>query len=135
MQYTCDGANTFPGLRWEGIPEKTASLVLIMDDPDAPNKDWVHWVLYNIPSTITGLYEGRPLPAEILVGTNTGMSKSYIGPCPPSGRHRYYFKLFALDIDLPLEEGATKPEVIKAMEGHILDQTELMATYQRRVHS
>lgn len=130
-QYTCDGKDVPPSLEWTSVPDDTVSLVLIMDDPDAPNGDWVHWVLYNISPKIKGLDEGKPLPSGVLSGANSWERPKYGGPCPPSGRHRYFFKLFALDIKLPLPEGTTKAQVLEAMEGHVLSQTELMGTYQR----
>ncbi|MEJ2166694.1 MAG: YbhB/YbcL family Raf kinase inhibitor-like protein [Desulfobacterales bacterium] len=134
-QYTCDGPDISPELSWEGVPEGTRSLALICDDPDAPAGTWVHWVLFNIPAGEKGL------PAEIaskaalsngsLQGTNDFGRLGYGGPCPPRGTHRYYFKLYALDIVLPLNAGAKKAQVEAAMAGHILAQVQLMGKYKR----
>jgi Raf kinase inhibitor-like YbhB/YbcL family protein len=134
-QYTCDGPDISPDLSWEGVPEGTRSLALICDDPDAPAGTWVHWVLFNIPAGEKGL------PAEIaskatlsngaLQGTNDFGRLGYGGPCPPRGTHRYYFKLYALDIFLSLNAGAKKAQVEAAMAGHILAQAQLMGKYKR----
>ncbi len=133
-QYTCDGDDTSPALEWVKPPEGTQSFALIMDDPDAPVGTWVHWVLYNIPADARELAETFPSDAELSDGSRSGKnswSKSgYGGPCPPNSTHRYYFKLYALDTQLDLAAGATKAQLLKAMEGHILAQTELMGTYQ-----
>jgi Raf kinase inhibitor-like YbhB/YbcL family protein len=137
--HTCDGADTSPRLEWSGAPEKAKSLVLIVDDPDAPDPKapkmtWVHWVLYNIPPSAAGLAEAiapSDLPAGTREGLNDWKRTGYGGPCPPIGRHRYYHKLYALDIELPDLKTPTKDRVEKAMEGHILAKTELMGTYQR----
>jgi Raf kinase inhibitor-like YbhB/YbcL family protein len=137
--HTCDAADTSPRLEWSGVPEKAKSLVLIVDDPDAPDPKapkmtWVHWVLYNIPPSAAGLAEAiapSDLPAGTREGLNDWKRTGYGGPCPPIGRHRYYHKLYALDIELPDLKTPTKDRVEKAMEGHILAKTELMGTYQR----
>ena len=129
VQFSCDGTDTSPELIWSGIPDGTASLALIMDDPDAPVGLWVHWVLFNIPADITGLVEGVTDQGED--GQNSWNRTGYGGPCPPGGTHRYFFRLYALDITLDLETGATKEALESAMDGHILAQVELMGTYSR----
>jgi Raf kinase inhibitor-like YbhB/YbcL family protein len=135
-QYTCDGKDISPPLSWSDPPEKTQSFALIMDDPDAPLGTWVHWVIYNLPATARGLGEGVPPDADLPDGSRQGRNSwrriGYGGPCPPSGTHRYFFKLYALDTVLPLASGATKEELLKAMEGHIVAQAELMGRYARR---
>ena len=136
--YTCDGADVSPPLTWSGIPADAKSLVLIVDDPDAPDPaaprmTWVHWVLYDIPPMLTGLSEGAAdrLPAGILDGMNDFHRTRYGGPCPPIGRHRYFFKLFALDKMLGAISHASKATVEKAMQGHILMKAELIGLYQK----
>ncbi|GAB3450988.1 YbhB/YbcL family Raf kinase inhibitor-like protein [Massilia solisilvae] len=138
--HTCDGADTSPALSWSGVPAGTKSLVLIIDDPDAPDPaapkmTWVHWVLYNIPPQATGLpaavHQGD-LPPGTLAGMNDFKKTSYGGPCPPAGRHRYFHKLYALDVVLPDLGQPTKPQLEKAIQGHVLAHTELMGTYQRK---
>lgn len=136
-QYTCDGEDLSPPLKWSKVPEGTKSLALISEDPDAPAGIWVHWVLYNLPPTITELPEGMPtqevLPNGAKQGINDFKRIGYGGPCPPPGKpHRYFFKLYALDTELDLKPGATKQELLRAMEGHILAEGQLMGTYQRR---
>jgi len=134
---TCEGADTSPRLEWSGAPTGTKSFALIVDDPDAPDPaapkmTWVHWVLYNIPAESTHLAEAvSELPEGTLEGTNDWKRTGYGGPCPPIGRHRYFFKLFALDTTLPDLNSPTKAELEKAMHGHILAQTQLMGTYQK----
>ena len=137
--HTCEGKDTSPSLAWSGLPEGTKSLVLIVDDPDAPDPaaprmTWVHWVLYNIPADAAGLAEGvapGDLPADTKEGLNDWKLTGYGGPCPPIGRHRYFHKLYALDTVLPDLGKPTKTVVEKAMEGHILGQAELVGTYQK----
>ncbi|MGH8475562.1 MAG: YbhB/YbcL family Raf kinase inhibitor-like protein [Methylococcales bacterium] len=137
--YTCDGNDRSPPLEWGNIPEGAKSLALIVDDPDAPDPaapkmTWVHWVLYNIPVTATGLpeaVESADLPAGTLEGLNDWERSAYGGPCPPIGRHRYFHKLYALDTVLPDQHGPTKAQLEKAMQGHILEQAELVGTYLR----
>ncbi len=129
VKYTCDGEDISPGLNWFGEPEDTVSLALIMDDPDAPSGTWVHWVLYNLPRDLPGLREG--MTGVALDGTNSWNRTGYGGPCPPSGTHRYFFKVYALDDKLDLDPGADKESLLSAMEGHILGQAELMGTYSR----
>lgn len=128
-QFTCDGEDISPELDWFGTPGEAVSLALIMDDPDAPGGTWVHWVLYNLPYDLNGLRQG-----ETGVGTDgvNGWNRTgYGGPCPPSGTHRYFFKLYALDTDLDLAPGADKDSLLAAMEDHIIGQAELMGTYSR----
>lgn len=134
-KYTCDGEDISPPLKWSGVPENAKGLALISDDPDAPGGTWVHWVLYNLPPSVQELPEGIPpdpkLPNGGLQGTNDFRRIGYGGPCPPSGTHRYYFKLYALDTALNLDAGATKGELLQAMEGHLLAEGRLMGRYQR----
>lgn len=137
--FTCDGDDVSPALTWSGIPANAKTLALIVDDPDAPDPKapkmtWVHWVLYNIPSTATGLPQGvgaDALPEGTLPGKNDWKQTGYRGPCPPIGRHRYFHKLYALDIELPNLNQPTKAELEQAMQGHILDKAEWVGTYQR----
>jgi len=140
VRHTCDGDDLSPALSWTGVPANTQSLVLIVDDPDAPDPKapkmtWVHWVLYNIPPSTHELPEGvaaRNLPAGTLQGLNDWRRSGYGGPCPPIGRHRYFHKLFALDIRLPGLKDPVKTVLEKAMQGHILAHAELIGLYQRR---
>ncbi|MBI4130067.1 YbhB/YbcL family Raf kinase inhibitor-like protein [Candidatus Roizmanbacteria bacterium] len=129
-QYTCDGANVNPSLEFTDIPPEAKSLALIVDDPDSPTHEWSHWILFNIPPGIEEIGEGEA-PVGCRIGTNDFGNREYGGPCPSEGRHRYTFKLFALDIMLDLPEGADKEAVEDAMEGHILEQAELTAHYSR----
>jgi Raf kinase inhibitor-like YbhB/YbcL family protein len=134
-RFTCDGEDISPALEWESLPEGTKSLALICDDPDAPVGTWVHWVYYNIPADSKGLPEKVETDENPQCGGSQGRSDfgsiGYGGPCPPGGTHRYFFKLYALDTILELEPGASKNELLKAMEGHILEQTEFMGKYSR----
>lgn len=134
-KYTCDGANISPPLAWSGLPLTTKSVALIVDDPDAPGRTWVHWVVYDLPAGNKQLAENLATQETISgggkQGTNDFRKIGYGGPCPPSGTHRYFFKLYALDVEKILIPVATKEDLIKAMEGHILDQGELMGKYQR----
>jgi Raf kinase inhibitor-like YbhB/YbcL family protein len=129
IEYSCDGEDDSPDLDWFGIPKNTQSLALIMDDPDAPVGTWIHWVLFNLPADMPGLQKG--ITGVGVDGSNSWDKTGYGGPCPPGGTHRYFFKLYALDITLDLSEGATKADLLAAMEGHILGQAELMGTYTR----
>lgn len=137
--YTCDGQDVSPPLEWSEVPPGTKSLALIVSDPDAPDPaapkmTWVHWVLYNLPVDSTGLeqgVDGAGLPAGTREGVNDWHRTGYGGPCPPIGRHRYFFKLFALDAVLPDLGKPTKAALEKAMQGHVLADAELMGTYQR----
>jgi Raf kinase inhibitor-like YbhB/YbcL family protein len=135
-RYTCDGKNVSPALEWHSVPASTKSIAIIADDPDAPMGTWVHWVYYNIPPETTSLPENVPLQDHPysggIQGTNDFGKTGYGGPCPPGGTHRYYFKIYALDAMLDLGPGATKKQILKAMEGHILDQARLMGKYKRR---
>jgi Raf kinase inhibitor-like YbhB/YbcL family protein len=134
-QYTCQGKNVSPPLAWSSAPAGAKSFALILDDPDAPRGTWVHWVLYNLPADTIGLPEGikvdSRLPGNALQGRNDYKRNDYGGPCPPSGTHRYYFKLYALDTLLNLKAGATKDEVLRAMEGHVLARGQLMGTVKK----
>ncbi|HID74625.1 MAG TPA: YbhB/YbcL family Raf kinase inhibitor-like protein [Planctomycetaceae bacterium] len=142
-QYTGEGQDCSPPLAWTGLPEGTGELALICDDPDAPTPEaWVHWVIYKIPPDTTELPEGVAKTAQLsqppgaVQGKNSwpsGQTIGYRGPMPPPGHgvHRYYFRLYALDTPLDVPPGATKAELLQAMEGHILAQGELMGTYQR----
>lgn len=129
-KHTCDDEDISPSLSWDRLPEGTKSLALIADDPDAPMGTWVHWVLYNIPPSTVDLPEG--VTGVGLDGRNDFRRNGYGGPCPPKGStHRYYFKLYALDILVELKPGATKGDLEKAMSGHILAQGQLMGKYGR----
>lgn len=138
--YTCEGKDISPALQWTGLPDGTESLVLIVDDPDAPDPEapkmtWVHWLLYNLPPSFSGLEEAiapAQLPAGTLEGKNDWKRTGYGGPCPPVGRHRYFFKLYALDGLLPDLNEPTKDELLKAMEGHVLEEAAFMGTYLKQ---
>ena len=137
QEYTCEGSDVSPPLEWSGVPAGTESLALIVDDPDAPDPSaptmvWVHWVVFNLPKPTTGLPEGiRDLPKQAAHGINDWKRAAYGGPCPPIGRHRYGFKLFALDTMLELDH-PTKAQLEEAMQGHILAQASLVGTYQKK---
>jgi Raf kinase inhibitor-like YbhB/YbcL family protein len=133
---TCDGQNRSPCLQWSEIPVDTRSFALICDDPDAPGKTWVHWVLYNLPADAVELKEGVPklpaLPSGARQGVNDGNEIGYAGPCPPrGGPHRYFFRLYALDCALNLSPGVRRSELDQAMEGHVLAEAAVMGTYGR----
>jgi Raf kinase inhibitor-like YbhB/YbcL family protein len=134
-KYTCNGEDISPPLLWEGVPVEAKSLALICDDPDAPLGIWVHWVVYNLPSSITGLSENQPKTIVLPNGGNQGENDfrkiGYNGPCPPGGIHRYFFKLFALDTILHLESSVTKKKLMEAMTGNILAEGKLMGRYSR----
>lgn len=136
-RHTCEGGDLAPALRWSGVPTAARSLVLIVDDPDAPDpaapqRTWVHWVLLDIPPAATGIPEGgHPLPVGTRDGLNDWHRTGYGGPCPPIGRHRYFFKLYALDTWLAALQRPTKAMVEQAMRGHVLAQAELVGTYQK----
>ena len=134
-RYTCDGEDVSPPITWTSPPAGTKSLALISDDPDAPMGTWVHWVVYNIPPAIQQLPEAFPAQKERSDGTRQGVTDfgriGYGGPCPPSGTHRYFFTLYALDTILSLPLGATKRALEAAMQGHILAEARLMGTYRR----
>ncbi|PYI90005.1 MAG: YbhB/YbcL family Raf kinase inhibitor-like protein [Verrucomicrobia bacterium] len=135
-QYTCDGVNISPPLEWNGTPKSAKTIAIIADDPDAPSGTFVHWVVYNLPAENIGLVENLPttesLKAGGFQGKNDFQKIGYGGPCPPSGTHRYFFKVYALDSELALKAGATKADVEKAMQGHIVAQAQLMGTYRRQ---
>lgn len=135
QKYSCDGEDISPALQWSDPPPNTQSLALIMDDPDAPVGTWVHWVLFNLPADSRTLSEAVAPNAELADGSQQGKNSwgrlGYGGPCPPRGTHRYFFKLYALDALLNLSSGADQGQLLQAMEGHILAQTELMGTYTR----
>ena len=131
-KYTCDGDDVSPPLAWDNVPKASKSLVLIFDDPDAPRGTWDHWILFNIPSQVNALPENiAELPNGTLEGLNSWGNAGYGGPCPPSGIHRYIFKLYALDVLLNLPEKATKPVILKAMDGHVIALAELIGKYER----
>jgi len=134
-KFTCDGSNVSPPLRWKDLPSGTKSLALIVDDPDAPRGTWNHWILFNIPASATELPEAaQTLPAGTVQGNTSFGKTGYGGPCPPDREHRYFFKLYALDQDLPLSSGAKKADLETAMKGHVLGQAELMGRYDRPRH-
>ena len=138
-RFTCDGENASPPLQWKDIPAGAKSLALIIDDPDAPDparpqRTWVHWILYNLPVTINGVAEDmsvKGLPEGTLCGSNDWHNMSYGGPCPPIGKHRYYHRLYALDIVLPDLHRPSKAALEQAMQGHVLQQAVLMGTYAK----
>lgn len=140
VQHTCEGHDISPELFWTEIPQGTRSLVLIVDDPDAPDpaapkRTWVHWVLYNIPPEAAGLPEGvetSALPAGTREGLNDWNRTGYGGPCPPIGNHRYFHKLYALDTVLPDLKHPTKAALEKAMQGHVIAHSELIGRYQKQ---
>jgi Raf kinase inhibitor-like YbhB/YbcL family protein len=134
-KYSCDGDDVSPPLSWTEAPDETESLVLIMDDPDAPAGTWVHWVVYDIPPTAEGFDEDVP-PRTVLSaggthGENSWGTLGYGGPCPPDGTHRYVFKLYALDASLGLDPGAAKRTVLASMEDHVLEEARLVGEYTR----
>jgi len=135
-KYTCDAEDLSPPLKWEGLPEGTRSIAIICDDPDAPMRTWVHWVIYDIPASVTELPEGVPKTEVLPNGAKQGVTDfkrtGYGGPCPPPGKpHRYFFKIYALDAQLNLEPRANKKDVLSAMRGHVLGEGGLMGTYKR----
>lgn len=137
QRYTCQGEDVSPPLRWSGVPQGCKSLVLIVDDPDAPDpaapqRTWVHWILYNLPPAAEGLAEAvQDLPAGTKAGLNDDNQTGYGGPCPPRGTHRYFHKLYALDTLLHFEAPPTKAQIEKAMASHILAQAELIGLYKK----
>lgn len=140
-RYTCEGGDTSPALAWEHAPAGTKSYALIVDDPDAPDPaapqtTWVHWVVYDIPATASALAEGasKALPAGSRDGVNDWQRPGYGGPCPPIGRHRYFHKLYALDVMLPDLGAPNKAKLEAAMRGHVLAKAELIGTYQKAGH-
>jgi len=139
-KYTCEGADVSPPLAWSGAPEGTKSFALIVDDPDAPDpaapkRVWVHWVVYDLPARASELAEGAErFPYPILQGTSDFKVTRWRGPCPPIGRHRYFFKLYALDVESLPGESLGKAELEAAMKGHVLGQAELVGTYEKAKH-
>ncbi len=136
VRHTCEGENLSPPLAWSGAPAGTRSFALIVDDPDAPDpaapkRVWVHWVVYNLPAATHALPEGGELPAGALSGRNDSHVTEWDGPCPPIGRHRYFFTLFALDTELPDLQVPSRAAFDKAMEGHVIARAQLLGTYQR----
>jgi Raf kinase inhibitor-like YbhB/YbcL family protein len=130
QRYTCEGDDISPALAWSDVPDGTRSLALIVDDPDAPSGTFVHWLAWGIDPASGGIEEGQEAPLE---GSSGFGDVSYRGPCPPPGHgpHRYFFRLFALDAEIELEEGASREELDAAIEDHVLDGTELIGTYER----
>ncbi len=135
-KYTCDGQNISPPLRWTGIPAAAQALALVVDDPDAPSGLFTHWLVYGLPPQTTGLPEGVPPGETVAGGGRQGRNDfgriGYGGPCPPSGSHRYIFTVYALDAPLDLPAGATRRQLFRAMEGHVIDKGQLIGRYQRR---
>jgi Raf kinase inhibitor-like YbhB/YbcL family protein len=135
-KYTCDGQDISPPLEWKDVPAGIKSFALICDDPDAPMGTWVHWVVYNIPSTISKLDENVKhelvFKNGMMQGNNDWPKIGYGGPCPPNGTHRYYFKLYALDTILPIKPGASKAQLLNAIKGHTLAESQLMGKYKRQ---
>jgi len=135
QQYTCDGDNISPPLRWESLPEGTKSLALIADDPDAPGGTFVHWVLYDLPADLEELPENLPRDRAFPIGGEQGVNSTdeigYMGPCPPSGTRRFFFRIYALDKMMNLAAGQTREKLLKAMDGHILGQGRIMGRYKR----
>jgi Raf kinase inhibitor-like YbhB/YbcL family protein len=134
--YTCSGRNISPPLGWRGLPDGAKTLALVLDDPDAASGTWAHWVIYNIPADARHLSANQPGQGQLDSGARQGRNDfgevGYSGPCPPPGpAHRYYFRLYALDRQLDLRPGATRAQLLDALQDHILDQTELMAHYGR----
>src|SRR3989344_1171445 len=134
-EYTCDSKNISPPLEISGVPKEAKSLVLIMEDPDVPKSIradgmWDHWVVFNIPPNITKIEEGQNQPGKL--GINTNNKTAYQGPCPPDKEHRYFFNIFALDVELNLNQGTAKKQVLEAMKGHILEEAVLIGVYERK---
>jgi Raf kinase inhibitor-like YbhB/YbcL family protein len=138
-KHTCEGADVSPALAWSGVPAGAKSLVLVVDDPDAPDPaaprmTWVHWVLYNLPPGSSGLPENVArdgLPKGTIEGLTDFKRTGWGGPCPPIGRHRYFFKLYALDVSLPAKPRQTKAQIERAMARHVVAQAELVGTYKK----
>lgn len=138
-KYTCEGTQTSPPVEWSGAPSGTKSFALIVDDPDVPDpakpeRTYVHWVVYNIPAGTTAIPENAAksgLPSGAMHGYNDSRKQTYAGPCPPIGRHRYFFKVYALDTDLSFASPPTKADLLKAMQSHVLGNAELIGTYEK----
>jgi Raf kinase inhibitor-like YbhB/YbcL family protein len=133
-RFTCDGDDVSPTLRIDGVPEGTKSLLLIVDDPDAPRGTFTHWLIWNLPPDVTEI-SAEPIPSKGVPGTNDFGTNEYGGPCPPSGVHRYYFKVYALDTTLELSAKSKRKAVNAAMEGHIVEEASLMGRYERKGRS
>lgn len=135
-KYTCEGEDISPQLKWDSMPDGTKSIAVICDDPDAPMGTWVHWVVYNIPPDIRELPENFPDDETLPDGTRQGITDfgktGYGGPCPPSGTHRYYFKIYALDINIDAVSILDKKTLLQEMQGHILAQGQLIGRYKRK---
>lgn len=132
VKYTGDGAGVSPALNWKGVPQNAKSLVLICEDPDAPSGMYTHWIIYNLLADTTGLAEGvERLPDGAQLGSNTARETNYVPPAPPSGEHRYYFRLYALDSMLDLKK-PTRAEVLKTMHGHVLETASLLTKYKKQ---
>lgn len=131
VAFTCNGANQSPPLNWYNVPEKTQSFALVVNDPDAPDGLWTHWILYNIPATVNKLDAGIVPSDGTVAGQNSWGSIGYRGPCPPLGVHRYSFKLYAMDKILDLKNGENRDTILQAMTGHVIDSTELIGLYQK----
>lgn len=134
-KYTCDDLDVSPPIEWTNVPEGTKTIAIVCDDPDAPMKTWVHWVIFNIAGDVSRLAESVPPEKELENGARQGMNDfhkvGYGGPCPPSGMHRYFFKIYALDTTLDKPAGISKSHLMIAMEGHVLSESHLMGTYTR----
>ncbi len=138
QQFTCQGEDISPALAWSGAPEGTECYALLLEDPDAPSGTYIHWVIYNIPATERGLSEDFPKRDKLPNGTRQGVNDfkqmGYGGPCPPPGKaHRYYFKLYALDAQINIPGEATRDQLLNAMHGHILAESETMGTYAKKL--
>lgn len=135
-RFTCDGENVSPPLAWSGVPDGAVALAVMVDDPDAPRGIWTHWILYNLPPNTTELTEGIPkkeeLPNGARQGTNDSKHTGYDGPCPPSGTHRYFFHVYALDQKLAPVKGMMRQQFLEAIKGHVLVEGELMGRYARK---
>ncbi len=135
-QYTCDGEDISPELAWENAPKETKSFALILNDPDAPSGNFVHWIIWNIPKSSSGLPQGMAndpvLPGGARQGRNGAKQIGYSGPCPPSSTHKYFFTLYALDVVLDLMSGATEPQLKRAIEGHELAKSQTLGLYKRQ---
>ncbi|CBJ10768.1 putative phosphatidylethanolamine-binding protein [Legionella longbeachae NSW150] len=129
-QYTCKGADQSPPLAWYNIPPKTQSLVLIVDDPDAEGGVWTHWILFNIPPTITKLDAGSPIPPGASTAKNSWGALGYRGPCPPVGAHSYHFKLYALNTVIDLGNNTSRDDLLNAIIGHVIESSDLVGIYQ-----
>lgn len=129
-RFTCDGEGFSPELNFMDVPINTVSLAFIMEDPDAPAGLFTHWIIWNMPADTRVIRENNP-PIGVVFGKNSAMNNNYTPPCPPDGKHRYFFRLYALDTTLELETGADREDLLRAMEGHVMEEAELMGTYVR----